>query len=123
VEREDAGDNRGYVLGYNIASSIFNGTGQQITMGHGAKGFGLAGWHWGKIGVTQCDVQFSEDEPLHNEWGGDVEVDMSIKRSTLLTRRVCIRWEEDVNEKDTWCADWDQLLILVRPCRFLLNVP
>lgn len=103
VRRETGHNGRGVVIGYEVPSFIVDGGTGTVTMGKGATGFGLKNWHWGLAGVIQCDVRYSEDEPLHQNWG-DIEVDTSIKRSTLLTR-VCIRWDGK-SEEEKWCGDW-----------------
>jgi hypothetical protein len=92
---------RGVVIGYEVPAKVVIDNGGITTVGKGARGYGLANWHFGKIGNVQCDVRFSEEEPLYQDWGG-VTVDTLIKRSTLLTR-VCVRWEDD---EPLWCADW-----------------
>lgn len=74
------------------------------TLGSGTFAFGLAGWHWGKTGVVQCDVKYSESEPLHQEWNDILVVDMAMTRSTLVTR-VCIRWDT-LSDDQKWCGPW-----------------
>ena len=100
----DEGNGWGVYIGYDVPNTVLEVTsGTEISLGSGADGFGLTSWHWGKKGVVQCDVKYSQNEPLHQIWG-NINPDLSLTRSTLLTR-ACIRWE-GLSDEQKWCAEW-----------------
>mmetsp|Transcript_41726 Transcript_41726/g.49983 ORF Transcript_41726/g.49983 Transcript_41726/m.49983 type:complete len:915 (-) Transcript_41726:159-2903(-) len=78
----------GVFVGYPIPDNAYKFSG--IHVGKGAYAFGLSGWHWGKKALIQCDVRFTDSEPIHTEWGG-MSPSKEVIRSTLLTR-ICARW-------------------------------
>ena len=120
---------RGYSVGYVVPPDLVDAGGGQtqggIIIGTGVYAHGLgswAPWNWGDGGLVQCEVRYSDDEPLNVDWDGmEAETgdgDGERKtRSTLLTR-VCVRregeggpdravWEgRTFNDDGIWCADW-----------------
>lgn len=83
--------------------------------------FGLPGWHWDKKALIQCDVQFTDSEPIHTKWGR-ISSSTKVIRSTLLTR-LYARWLGfegettttfidnqgefvEFNNVNMWCGYW-----------------